>query len=447
MKRTDIDALARMLDGDPVPETAASADTRALAALAAALESSAAPLEARTSANTAGAPQHAAVAVLPRPEFRSELRASLIEAARAQAAAPPLLTRMRQRVEDATARFKYSTSLAAATGATAMALSGGGVAAAAEQALPNDALYGVKLVIEDARLALISDPVERAQQRLAYAGERLDEAEAVAAMGDREAAQRALAEADESAREAAGELITISRERQDPAVLDVLKSWTDKQQDRMDTSGPLFQGQTRLSLESVLIALDRIETRVNEVVACGQCTEAPAGFDFSSIPSASEPFAVCGCLAPAAAEGEKPAATKTSAKKANGKQAPKQGPSKTSDDTASTGGSGEIPVIVPDGSGTAGAPASGSTAGGSSAGGSSSDDSSSGGSSTADGGSSDDSSGGSTSDGGSGGSTGGTNTNGQDPVGDAVDEVIDNVSAPTPASTPNLDTSGVGLGG
>src|SRR3712207_359685 len=100
MKRNDIDALARLLDGDPVTETAASADTRALAALAAALESSAAPLTA--SSTTAGAPPAAATAVLPRPEFRSQLRASLIDAAREQAATPPLLTRLRQRVEDTT---------------------------------------------------------------------------------------------------------------------------------------------------------------------------------------------------------------------------------------------------------------------------------------------------------------------------------------------------------
>ncbi|MDP9406042.1 MAG: DUF5667 domain-containing protein, partial [Actinomycetota bacterium] len=155
--RPDIDALARLLDGHAVPN--ASAEAHALGALARSLSAAAAP---------------------PRAEFRASLRATLVDAARAQAANPPLLARLRQSVDDATARWRYSTRLAAATGAAAVALSGGGVATAAQQALPGDVLYGVRLSLEDARLALLRDDVARATQRLAYAGERVADARGVA---------------------------------------------------------------------------------------------------------------------------------------------------------------------------------------------------------------------------------------------------------------------------
>ena len=289
MKRTDIDALARLLDGD-VAETTVSGDARALAALAVALESSAAPPHTHASASTAGAPH--AIATLPRPDFRNELRATLIEAARAQTANPPILTRLRQTVDDTTTRWRYSTRVAAATGATAFALSSGGVAVASQQALPNDALYGIRLTLEDVRLLLISDPVARAEQRLAYATERIDDAEAVAQEGDFAAAAKALEEADATARLAAGELISVAQERQDPKVLDSLEVWTDEQRTRLDDLGPILGGEASVSLDSVIVALSRISSRLTVLGDCSACASIDG---FNVIPAAGEPFTACPC--------------------------------------------------------------------------------------------------------------------------------------------------------
>jgi hypothetical protein len=298
MKQPDIDALARLLDGD-LPDGEAPAEARALGAFAKALESSAA------------AP----------PAFagKADLRAALVEAAREQAAAPTLLARMRGSISETTTRWRYSMRLAAATGASAMALSGGGVALASQQALPGDALYGVKLALEDAGLLFIGDQAERGAQQLVNAAERMDEAERSAAAGNMDGAARALREADAAGRAGARDVIQASQKRGDPSLLDLLATFSTQQRDRLAALLPLLTGDARLVADDVMVALDRIDQRVavlgGSCAACGtdtvvtddarQTAAAPSrdtvlvdarDFDFSDIPPASEPFSPCPCV-------------------------------------------------------------------------------------------------------------------------------------------------------
>src|SRR5687768_15305005 len=206
MTARDYDAFARLLDGD-LPDGEATAEARVLSGFAQVLQASAA---------------------VPRMEGKDQLRMALVEAARQQASAPSLLTRMRQTVDDSTSRWRYSMRAAAASGAAAMALSSGGVALAASRAMPNDVFYGVKLAFEDVRLAFIGDPVARAEQLFAYANQRLLEAEIAAEDGDMAAAERALAEADVSSRSAAGYIIRASQDRGDPTLLTLLDAFTQE---------------------------------------------------------------------------------------------------------------------------------------------------------------------------------------------------------------------------
>ena len=60
---------------------------------------------------------------------------------------------------------------------------GGGVAFAAANSLPGDALYPVKLFIEDTRLSLTSDPTLQAKLTLDFAGERVQEMQGLIAQG------------------------------------------------------------------------------------------------------------------------------------------------------------------------------------------------------------------------------------------------------------------------
>jgi hypothetical protein len=310
MKRNDdIDALARLLDGGAGDESAASTEARSLAALATALEASAAPL---TATFALGAP-HTDLAVLPRPDFRASLRASLIEVARDQAGGPSVLSRMRRTVNQTADRWRHSSRVAAATGAAAVALSGGAVALASSQALPGDTLYSVKLALEDARLLLIFDDVARARRRLAYAEARLAEAEAAARAGDTAAAAIALREADATIREAAGALIGAGQS--DPEIYDILADWRAKNRKRMRVLAPLFDGDARVAARDVLTGLDRIGARLGiltgEECDCPAARQSAAGggadsFDINTIPPADEPFNACACVADDTGERAKP---------------------------------------------------------------------------------------------------------------------------------------------
>lgn len=299
MNTPDYDALARLLDGD-LPQGEATAEARALSAVAKTLE---------------------AAAIQPRMEHKAELRMALIEAARQQATAPTFLGRLRSSFDDSTRRVRYSMRMAAASGAAAMALSSGGVALAAHRALPSDPFYGVKLAYEDVRLTFIGDPVARGQQMLAYAELRMVEAKLAAEDGDMEGARRALAEADASSRGAARHIISASQERGDPTLLAILDDFARKHRRALTALMPTLTGDAAAAAEDALVVLRRISQRV--VVLSGPCTRcdretaksetaerrnrsrdttgpdavaaADPEFDFADIPPASEPFAPCPC--------------------------------------------------------------------------------------------------------------------------------------------------------
>ena len=61
---------------------------------------------------------------------------------------------------------------------------GGGVALAAEDSLPGDSLYPVKLAVEDARMGLVSNPETQVALALQLADERTEEIEALIAQGE-----------------------------------------------------------------------------------------------------------------------------------------------------------------------------------------------------------------------------------------------------------------------
>jgi len=67
--------------------------------------------------------------------------------------------------------------------AIAMTGAGGGVVLAGDS-LPGDLLYPVKLISEDVKLLLSTDPADRAELAMTYAGERVEEMEKLANQGE-----------------------------------------------------------------------------------------------------------------------------------------------------------------------------------------------------------------------------------------------------------------------
>lgn len=113
---------------------------------------------------------------VPTTEFRERLRGQLLtEAASmlpATSTAPDVATiGWRERL----AHWRRSVSLAVASALSATTIGGAGVAVAAQQSLPGDALYGVKQGIESVRMAVASGDLETGRLHLAFARERLEE--------------------------------------------------------------------------------------------------------------------------------------------------------------------------------------------------------------------------------------------------------------------------------
>lgn len=319
-RSTKAETLQRLLEGDP-PTGEVPAGTQTLAQLAGRLEPSSAPA--------------------PRAAFRTELRDHLVAEARRQQPAPSLLGRLRQRVDAAATRWRYSTRLAAATGAAVLAISGGGTAVAVDRAMPSDALYPVKLAAEDLRVQLISDRAGQAERYLAYADERLDDAEQAAATDDYRGAAIALREGDERARRAAGLLIGEFQASGDRAPLSQLGTSTLEQRQRLQALSPQLAGDARGAARAWLVSLQRIEARLAAVVSgCLACpTSGPpqegVAFDFTVIPAANEPFIACPCNGP-------------SGRPAEGAAEPRQEPSGESDggERSDDGSGGLVPGPV-----------------------------------------------------------------------------------------------------
>jgi hypothetical protein len=126
----DTDVLDRLLDHPSPAEEQPSDEVRLLAHLAGALRE-----ESR-----------AAQRPVMRAAAREALRDRLVrQAAELPTARPPLLTRMRDVLVMRVEGWAYSARLATASGLSAALLSGGGVAVAADQSVPGDLFYGVKL--------------------------------------------------------------------------------------------------------------------------------------------------------------------------------------------------------------------------------------------------------------------------------------------------------------
>lgn len=274
MTPTDIDALARLLDGDPTLNGEATDETRLLGIVAHHLAS--------------GPPQRAA------PEFTAQLRATLVEAARVQAL-PAGPSRARARFQRLTERWRRSVRVVTGTASAILLLSTGGMAVAADQALPSDALYSAKLALEDVRIAMVRGDLGRGEAQLEQASSRIAEAEAVAPEGDSTGAARALLEADDAARSGASRLLRTYEEQQDESAVARLLDFTNAEQRRLEDLDTVLTGDAAEAAEVLAVALERIEARLVAMHTTSGLPTARDGFDLSIIPPAHEAFEACPC--------------------------------------------------------------------------------------------------------------------------------------------------------
>ena len=216
--------------------------------------------------------------VAPRPEAVAELRAALMaEAEIALAAVDSRLTL------PAHPRSRRDRRFAIAAGTVALLGAGSSMAVAAQDALPGDALYPVKRVIEGAQTTLQVDEISRGEVLLANASGRLDEiselqsrnsAEGVAAM------PATLDDFADQADEAADLLLSEYDRTGDRDAVTELRMFTGDSMDTLVELGSELPSSARTALENAARVLTRIDDRA--AAACPECgggiTEVPPMF-------------------------------------------------------------------------------------------------------------------------------------------------------------------------
>jgi hypothetical protein len=200
--------------------------------LAALLDGSRAPHEVGREARRLGAIATAVIerepfeAVTLSPANREAMRARLladIANGATETAPAPAPSREPRRVGTRSFRLGVATGLASAVVGTT------GVAFAAQEALPGEALYRVKQATESARLSLAGDVTQHGRLQLKFAEERLDE---VSEGRDRLTSTHlvaALADMDQRSLDGAEALIAEAGRRDDGQLLAELDAFTQRQ--------------------------------------------------------------------------------------------------------------------------------------------------------------------------------------------------------------------------
>jgi hypothetical protein len=203
------------------------------------------------------------------PEFRVGLRAMLVATAEREgigaAAAPDRITATApaptpRRIPLArpvrAPRARTAMIAGVAVGAVAFA----GMSTASENAVPGDALYGVKRSTERAQLALASSDIGRGQLYLDFARTRVIEAWALAAE-----VERVLEDMDRDTQQGVRLLTTAATHRNDRAALDVVDDFAAEQRTALDELADEVTGADRTRVLTSLELLDEIEERTADL--------------------------------------------------------------------------------------------------------------------------------------------------------------------------------------
>lgn len=253
-RRRQIEELDALLEGRLAPEDA-SADTRRLATMATSV------LEHQP---------------LPAVELAADRKAAMRQQLLADIAELPAPALERAR-EALVPRFRRAATQARVAVASTMAASmvgTTGVAVAAQEALPGDALYGIKKATESLRLSLAGDPVANGRLELRFAQERLDEV--VVGSQDQRVASAddligALAEMDERSLTGAELLIQVAERDGRDDLLREVADFTERQAeglalayDRLPTAVKPHAEDSlsvlrRIRIELLLPAIDRCD--------------------------------------------------------------------------------------------------------------------------------------------------------------------------------------------
>ncbi|MER7164798.1 DUF5667 domain-containing protein [Micromonospora sp. NPDC000207] len=232
-------------------------------------------------------------------DFRTSLRARLIATAEregigaeviaptdADVVRPPIAAAVRTpRLPAVTAR-RARARLAIFSGIAVGAIAVSGISAASENALPGDALYGMKRSTERAQLALAGSDLNRGQLFLDFARTRVDEAATL--RGNHVRYDAVLDDMDNGTRQGVRTLLNAVAQRSDPAGLDLVDAFLDSQRQAVDGLLDAAPRSQRDRTRSSLGLLDAVGERSTALRTALDCAEPKVvGFDgLGPIPAA-----------------------------------------------------------------------------------------------------------------------------------------------------------------
>ena len=210
--------------------------------------------------------------VAPRPEFVTDLRAALM------AESEVALTTVDSRLAlPAHTRTRRDRRFAIAAGTVALLGAGSSMAVAAQDALPGDALYPIKRVIEGAQSTLTVDEVAKGEALLANASGRLAEVSALQGRNTPEGIAAMPATLDDfssQADNAADVLLAEYARTGDRDAVTELRSFTATSMDTLVELSAVLPSSVRTSLEHAAQVLKQIDDR-----AAAACPECGGGID------------------------------------------------------------------------------------------------------------------------------------------------------------------------
>jgi hypothetical protein len=211
----------------------------------------------------------------PRPEFVTSLRASLM------AAADEALVPVHAQLALPVTRSRRDRRVALAAGAVALVGATSSMAVAAQSALPGDALYPIKRVLESAETSMASDDSARADKVIDNATGRLDELQALSLRNSAEsqaALPSALDDFVSQAEQAGGLLIEEYADSGDARHITDLRTFISASLDRLASLDAQLPATLRDELARAVDALLSLDLRALAVCpSCGSLLDLPLG--------------------------------------------------------------------------------------------------------------------------------------------------------------------------
>jgi len=222
----------------------------------------------------------------PSNEFRTALRERLLDAD--LQAAPTVGQRVRGRIDDATARWKYSARAAVASAMASSLIGTTGMAVTAQSAMPGDLLYGMKRGTEAVRLAFAATDVESGRLHLAFARERLDEIILSAAERSDADLGPVFIDMDEASATGANHILQAAAFGSTAELTAELEQFTTQQRERLLVLADALPAALRPAVERSLEVLRRIDLQSGIAIdpSCVICQ------DFGSLTGAPLPARV-----------------------------------------------------------------------------------------------------------------------------------------------------------